>query len=194
MGKSFPGDGDNTEAVFSLFVWTHSVWLYKSLGVPLATVLTFLLASQPEVISAKPEETSGGGWQGIEERHGMRKDDQRRFVIYLQSLRRNRKKSSKLISNSLFFPKRERDGLPSLKWHSHVLPASWLLSVESEGDVEIKKRVMCVLKRKLNHIPCMLGLAPHVTKEDWSVESECIENRILPKTVAAPFSKHLSAS
>lgn len=83
------------------------------------------------VLCARPEEMSGG-WLGTEKRNGGRKDDRCWFVIYLQSLRIKSLLISKLSQKG-------NDGLPSLKWHSHVLPASAVHSLESERDVEKKE-------------------------------------------------------
>lgn len=45
-----------------------------------------------------------------------------------------------------------KHGLPSLKWHSHVLPASAAFSLESEWGCWKKKNCCNMLKKKSHHL------------------------------------------
>lgn len=96
-------------------------------------------------LSAKPEEIRGRGWKREMEK---RKDDQSRFVIYLWSQREKKLHHLKLSLLS----QKGKHGLPSLKWHSHVLPASAAFSLESEWGLLKEKKLLKHVEKKSHHL------------------------------------------
>lgn len=78
-------------------------------------------------LSAKPEEMSGGWlWDKTEKWR-----EERSLVQFCDLL--TKPEGGKMLPHFklLLFSQKGKDGLPSLKWHSHVLPAKTVLSLES---------------------------------------------------------------
>lgn len=153
-------EGENTDCCFLLLcisllvVSVQTTLLCKNHSVLRATVhlasgwtrlaaqrLTFILASESEVSSLPSQRKwvgDGRGWKREMERGKM--IGAGLWFIYKAWGKKPPHLKLSLLSQ------RGKDGLPSLKWHSHVLPASGVLSLESENDAEKKKTLMCVKK------------------------------------------------